>query len=142
MSPSQRAEHLFNEAKKAGMINLVTGDGAPSIAMTADAIHDAEADGYANGSGDEFQMSIKAHDELTALRTALKRAEKYKERLDWLHTCTSNDKDPEGYEWGVARLKFNEHGQLVSALWTNSDHSDLDAEMARCAALNDERKKV
>ena len=54
---------------------------------------------------------------------------KYKERMDWLHT--SGGKDPEGYEWGVARIKHNEHGQLVSAWWTDSNHADLDAEIER-----------
>ncbi len=54
----------------------------------------------------------------------------FKARLDWLHTG-SGIVDADGYEWGVARIKFNEQGQMVDAQWTLSDHSDLDLEMAK-----------
>lgn len=50
-------------------------------------------------------------------------------RLKWLHT--GGDKDPEGYEWGVFRVKWDAQGQPVSVLQTNSDLSDLNAEMRR-----------
>lgn len=45
-------------------------------------------------------------------------------RLEALHSKLIDD---EGYEWGIARIKWDEHGNLKSALWTASDHSDLDA---------------
>lgn len=61
--------------------------------------------------------------------------QKYKDRMDWLHSGGgSNDTDEEGYEWGVARVKFNQFGDVVSVQWTASDHSDLDKEMARTRA--------
>lgn len=44
-------------------------------------------------------------------------------RLKWLH---SNNKDADGYEYGVMKVKYDEHGHLVSAFWTASDHSDID----------------
>lgn len=47
------------------------------------------------------------------------------DRLNFLHTTNC---DSEGYEWGVARIKF-ENGRAVSTLWTNSDSSDLDKVM-------------
>lgn len=77
---------------------------------------------------DEYFKYKLAH---AALQQRCRELEKYKARMDWLHTNTGDDKDVEGFEWGVARIKFNEHGQVVSALWTCSDHSDLDAEMSR-----------
>lgn len=78
--------------------------------------------------------SILIDDDLRALvgvaRSELQDLMRFRERLEWLHSG-SGIADPEGYEWGVARVKFNQHGQVTDALWTNSDHSDLDAEMAR-----------
>lgn len=50
-------------------------------------------------------------------------------RLRWLHTGSGKDLD--GYEWGIYRVKWNQHGQLEAAWHTNSDFSDLDAEMKR-----------
>lgn len=46
------------------------------------------------------------------------------ERLAWLHKF---NKDSEGYEYGVCRVKYDQYGKLVSCLWTASDHSDIDA---------------
>lgn len=57
-------------------------------------------------------------------------------RLRFLHT---HNVDENGYEWGVAMVKF-EHGNPVSVLWTLSDHSDLDARMARAALAADAAK--
>jgi hypothetical protein len=68
-----------------------------------------------------------------ALHSAIKYIETvnvYKRRMEWLHQ--GGGTDPEGYEWGVARVKFV-NGNPVSVLWTLSDHSDLDAEMARAS---------
>lgn len=69
MIPTRRAERLFDEAKKNGQLNHVTGDGAPSIRMVTDAIHDAEADGYQAGSGDKHQSELA---EIRRLRVALR----------------------------------------------------------------------
>jgi hypothetical protein len=49
-------------------------------------------------------------------------------RLKWLHT--GGEKDAEGYEWGVYRVKW-ENGVPVSVLHTLSDYSDLDAEIRK-----------
>lgn len=51
-------------------------------------------------------------------------------RLHWLHDCSTGQTDPEGYEWGIYRVKW-ENGQAVSVMQTLSDMSDLDAEMVR-----------
>lgn len=51
-------------------------------------------------------------------------------RLTWLHDYSTGVNDPEGYEWGIYRVKW-ENGRAVSVMQTNSDFSDLDAEMAR-----------
>ena len=48
------------------------------------------------------------------------------QRLAFLH---STNKDAEGYEYGVARVRFDAEGRRSSCLWTFSDHSDLDALM-------------
>jgi len=44
------------------------------------------------------------------------------ERLAFLH---GSNQDPEGYEYGVCRVKVTDGS--VSYLWTASDHSDIDA---------------
>jgi hypothetical protein len=59
MEPTVRAERLFDEAKRQGMVNPLTGDGSPSLSMTIDAIHDAEADGYQSGAGDKDQEVVR-----------------------------------------------------------------------------------
>lgn len=59
-----------------------------------------------------------------------KELHKNEARLKWLHDCSAGQTDPEGYEWGIYRVKW-ENGQAVSVMQTNSDLSDLDAEMAR-----------
>lgn len=57
-------------------------------------------------------------------------------RLKWLHDYSTGANDPEGYEWGIYRVKWH-NGQVVSVVQTNSDFSDLDAEMAR-----EEKKQI
>ncbi|GEM_PF-5612819 len=59
-----------------------------------------------------------------------KELHKNEARLKWLHDCSTGQTDPEGYEWGIYRVKW-ENGKAVSVMQTNSDLSDLDAEMAR-----------
>jgi len=59
-----------------------------------------------------------------------KELHKNEARLKWLHDCSTGQTDPEGYEWGIYRVKW-ENGQAVSVMQTNSDLSDLDAEMVR-----------
>ena len=51
-------------------------------------------------------------------------------RLHWLHDCSTGQTDLEGYEWGIYRVKWVD-GRAVDVKATNSDFSDLDAEMAR-----------
>lgn len=55
------------------------------------------------------------------------------DRLKWLHA--GGGKDAEGYEWGVFRVKWDANGQPVEVWQTNSDFSDLDAEIRRERAL-------
>lgn len=47
-------------------------------------------------------------------------------RLAFLHSV---NKDSDGYEYGVAKVKFSPSGQIESFLWALSDHSDIDAAM-------------
>lgn len=60
----------------------------------------------------------------------------YEKRLHWLHEYRSGVNDPEGYEWGIYRVKWH-NGKAVSVLQTNSDFSDLDAEISR-----EEKKQI
>lgn len=54
----------------------------------------------------------------------------YAKRLLWLHDCSGNMTDAEGCEWGIYRVKWKD-GQAVEVWQTNSDFSDLDAEIQR-----------
>lgn len=67
------------------------------------------------------------------LRAEIKTLERYKKRMEWLHDCSTGCKDAEGFEWGIYRVKW-ENGQAVAVWQTNSDFSDLDAQMAREAS--------
>lgn len=49
------------------------------------------------------------------------------ERFAFLH---STNKDAEGYEYGVCKVKHDAAGQIDSFLWCVSDHSDIDAARA------------
>ncbi len=83
--------------------------------------------------GEQVRVLRRLYERVTKekddLESVVKDLAVYKARLDWLHV--GSGKDPEGYEWGVARIKHDVNGQVSSSLWTFSDHSDLDAEMAR-----------
>ena len=48
------------------------------------------------------------------------------ERLKFLHTVGNGNPDQEGYEWGVFKIKWDEHGRLKECWQTASDSSDLD----------------
>ena len=56
--------------------------------------------------------------------------EKLQSRLHWLHDCSTGQTDAAGYEWGIYRVKW-ENGKAMDVRATNSDFSDLDAEMTR-----------
>lgn len=71
---------------------------------------------------------------VTKLRREVEILERYKQRMEWLHDCSTGCRDAEGFEWGIYRVKW-ENGQAVAVWQTNSDFSDLDAEMAREASL-------
>lgn len=47
--------------------------------------------------------------------------------LDWLHSGGGPSYD--GWEYGVMRVKYDQHGQLLAHEWTLSDHSDVLAAM-------------
>lgn len=51
---------------------------------------------------------------------------KERERFEFLH---STNKDAEGWEWGVARVRGGSDGR-IEYLWGTSDHLDVDAAMA------------
>jgi hypothetical protein len=73
---------------------------------------------------------------VTVLRAEVEVLEVYRKRLEWLHTGGGPaDYDSEGFEWGVFRVKYDANGKMVEGWQTFSDYSDLDAEMARQAAL-------
>jgi len=74
---------------------------------------------------DGFSAGVKWLEDLN------KELRKYRERMEWLHDCSTGCKDLDGFEWGIYRVKWNEHGQAEQVWQTNSDFSDLDAEMAR-----------
>jgi hypothetical protein len=73
----------------------------------------------------EWAMTLKAE----LLRRVADGA-KDKARLHWLHDCSTGQTDAEGCEWGIYRVKW-ENGRAVEVWQTNSDLSDLDAEMAQ-----------
>lgn len=52
---------------------------------------------------------------------------KAEERLAFLH---STNKDADGYEYGVCKVKHSAAGNIESFLWCLSDHSDVDAAIA------------
>lgn len=91
---------------------------------------DAErADDFLAEIIDKRESTIKERlgavgEENERLRYELAAAKVDAERLAWLH---KTNKTSDGYEWGVAAVKFNEHGAPVSVLWGASDHSDIDA---------------
>lgn len=60
---------------------------------------------------------------------------KFKARLEWLHDCAGGQTDAEGFEWGIYRVKWK-NGRAIEVWQTNSDFSDLDAEMEREKAAN------
>jgi hypothetical protein len=47
-------------------------------------------------------------------------------RMTFLHTT---NKDSEGYEYGIAKVKHSPSGHIESFLWALGDNSDLDAAM-------------
>ena len=62
------------------------------------------------------------------------------DRLRWLHTGGGRDAD--GYEWGIFRVKWDARGQPVEVWQTNSDFSDLDAEILREASQNEKAQPL
>lgn len=64
MNANQRAERLCDKAKKLGMVNPITGEGCPSIAMIAEAMNDAEGDGAMQSLGDDAQRILKLEEAL------------------------------------------------------------------------------
>jgi len=66
-------------------------------------------------------------------RAAVIEARRRLGRLTWLHN--GGEKDPEGFEWGIFRVRWNAQGRPAEVFQTLSDMSDLDAEMAREASL-------
>jgi hypothetical protein len=84
---------------------------------------------------DQLRAEVKRLKEWSAAKTNLaddllsevRELRAYRDRMEWLHR--GNDRDAEGYEWGIFRVKWDEHGQPASVLHTNTDLRDLDAAM-------------
>jgi hypothetical protein len=85
---------------------------------------DAEIESLKERNSEWSAMAAEEQARAEAAERRAAEAEKDAERLRWLHNNTY--KDTEGYEYGVAKIKF-ENGQPVSVLWTYSDHRDVDA---------------
>jgi hypothetical protein len=81
---------------------------------------------YVDRLTEEHKKTMAA---LAIVQDSLDKANVYKKRLEWLHT--GGEKDADGFEWGVFRVKWDKHGQVESAWHTNSDFSDLDKEMRK-----------
>jgi len=73
---------------------------------------------------DHLKNELRQSDDM--LKAVADLCQKYERWLGFLH---KPNKDAEGFEWGIARVKF-EDGKTI-ALWTNQDHSDLDVEIER-----------
>lgn len=65
----------------------------------------------------------KAYAEMAEAQVHSKAQEEKASILDWLHTGGGPSHD--GWEYGVMRVKFDQHGQFIKAEWTLSDHSDV-----------------
>jgi hypothetical protein len=82
----------------------------------------------------EIEDAIKEYQQMVAtierLKDEIEQLRLHEARLKWLHDCSTGQTDTEGYEWGIYRVKWVD-GKAVSVLQTNSDLSDLDAEIAR-----------
>lgn len=98
----------------------------------------------------EFNLECIAHDErwaeaerdhAQAIRDGISELRRYSGRLAWLHDCSTSRLDAEGCEWGIFRVKWSQQGQPVEVWQTLSDMSDLDAEMAREASVQNGRSQ-
>lgn len=69
MNPTTRAEKLFDRAKRDGLVNPVTQEGAPTVAMVAEAIIDAQGDADMQKCGDAWQEIIALQRVLGALNS-------------------------------------------------------------------------
>lgn len=69
---------------------------------------------------EQLKNELRLSDDM--LKAVADLCQKYERWLEFLH---KPNKDSEGFEWGIARVKFD--GDKTIALWTNQDHSDLDA---------------
>ncbi len=112
-------EWLSDELEAFNRVRAVLGGDLPEKVSRAAKLLSLTAESFAG-------KCVVEADRLAELETA-------EQRLKWLHTCGiegQSDKDPEGYEWGIYRVKWDEHGKLVDVQQTFSDMSDLDAAMA------------
>lgn len=73
----------------------------------------------------EMLSEIKAAEGMIQAMAAV--IDKNDARWKFLHTT---NKDAQGFEWAVMRVKW-ENGRISEAWHTNSDLSDMDAEIAR-----------
>jgi hypothetical protein len=91
----------------------------------------AMTNGMCHCSDDSIKMRKLAYilrDEITTLRAKVAELEKDAERLAWLHTINIDRKDADGWEYGVAKVRFHSNG-MTDVLWCLSDHSDIDKAM-------------
>lgn len=137
----ERVEKLERELNAAS--KNARGDKAQAFEDLERIVAALETDNKSAGEGFELlahnfpEIQLECDTPLAAAKLISERVESLQEalriaerRLKWLHDCSTGQTDPEGYEWGIYRVKW-ENGVAVSVQCTNSDHSDLDAEMER-----------
>lgn len=100
---------------------------SPYYGMCGDAGHFHPADQHKSARGCQGPVTVRE------LQNRIWELERFEKRLKWLHE--GGGRDPEGCEWGVFRVKWNEQGQPIEVRQTLSDFSDLDSEMHREASL-------
>lgn len=99
-------------AKQFGIDTEGDSSGVPDMVMVVEQMAD---------------MLKGARAEVAGLRKELEEYTADHVRLHWLHQGGGPSAD--GWEYGVARLKFDENGKTIAAEWTFSDHRDVDEMM-------------
>lgn len=97
---------------------------SPYYGMAGDSGHFHPADRNKRSMPSEKPFTVRE------LQNRIFWLERFEKRMHWLHDCSTGNTDPEGFEWGIYRVKWV-NGQAAEVWQTNSDFSDLDREMHR-----------
>jgi hypothetical protein len=115
MDNHDRSNRLFDKAKKLGMVNPMTSDGAPNREMVAEVIMEAESD--ASLVTTERQIVINEPFNFLLMRTALKDADLLYEderRMDTFDCLFRfNATDQEMFEVGARYQKLLSENKLL-----------------------------